>query len=721
MNKITYIASLLLVTLFLLINPAYAGGPEQHQKAWLFYFGGFGGYFNADYEYGGDIIPPSSGQEIGTVLTQPGASGGLQLGFQYHFQSPYFLGLIFSGAITAGKGRVVVVDYINPAVGFTNLNYQFRVNGHADMAAVFGLDVTPQTHLYLKAGASYTTLTESFFNTAQFFFLNPSSAFQSLERQSLWGWIVGVGLTYDISRWWNTFVEYDRYDYGTNDLSPVNEIHPGTLARLTHHIRVTSSAVHIGFNLKLMDNYYVPVLRKVINNAWLFYLGTFAGYNYATYEHGGTYFSNIGNTTIGFTGVQQGFSGGGQFGIQYHFQSPYFIGMSTSIADNADKARGVVNIPITADGSAPDLTFQFRTAYNLDITSIFGLDITPQTHLYAKFGAAYTRLLETLEGFTAGTAASPTTILNLHQDQYFWGFALGVGLAQDLSRFWSVFAEYNRYDFGNNNLPSLNNIFGGGGTDRLTQHLRLTTSTVRLGLNLKFNGKTFIPRRVYGLNRNTWLFYLGGFVGYYSATFQYKANYFTNLPSNQTILQTAFQRGASGGGQLGFQYHFQKPYFLGLNISASTNANKARLGIVEIGTPVNRGTTEHQFRINSNVDIFALVGLDILVKTHLYAKLGASCGAFTNTIVGTSVIVVFPGAVFSHLQRISLWGWAAGLGLTQDLTRHVNMFIEYNRYDFGRRELNSFDTLFGFADHLVQSVRPAAYTVRLGFNVQFRT
>jgi len=741
-KKAARLASLLAVIFLLLNQSVYAGGPEQSREPWLVYAGAFGGYYSADYQYGGTIftILPSN-EVIGTILTQPGALGGLQFGFQYHFQSPYSLGINLSAAVNAGKGRVNIFDFFGlfsdaPGSGPSHIHYQFRVNGNVDIAGVFGLDITPQTYLYFKAGASYTTLTGSFFTSREIFMPNPIPVFQNLDRKALWGWIVGVGLVQDINRWWSAFVEYDRYDYGNNNLNAVDGLFSGTPDRLTQHVRVTASAVRLGFNIKFMGN-YIPTIRNVINNPWLFYLGAFAGYSSAAYQYGGNYFTNdnagvVGNVSIGYTAIQQGFSGGGQLGVQYHLSSPYFVGLNVSIASDADKARSSIGLEISPIGPAiePFLEYQFRTAYNLDMTGVFGLDVTPRTHLYAKIGAAYTRLIETLDGVIGEGTSSSTIFFRQREHHYFWGWALGVGLAQDLNRYWSVFGEYDRYDYGNNNLNSLDQLFGGGdrGADHLTQHVRLTTSTVRLGLNLKFNGNIILPV-ARNMIENPWQAYLGGFVGYYSATYQYDGHYFSNTPliavGNQPILVSAFQRGFSAGGQIGLQYHFQSLWFTGVNFSGASNASKARVSVfAELPPPATSlapASMSYQFRISANVDMSGIVGLDILPKTHLYAKLGASYAAFTTSLVGTyTQDIPIPTASFSRLQRKNFWGWVVGLGLTQDLSRCVNMFVEYNRYDYGRYELNTFDGLFsGGIDHLVQNIRTAAYTVRLGFNLKF--
>jgi len=711
---------------------ANAGGPEPNREPWLVYAGVFGGYYNADFQYGGasfaNSLTGQSSQVLGDIATQPGALGGLQFGFQYHFQSPYSLGINLSAAVNAGKGLLTGqdVDEGNFPVDF---NYQFRVNGNVDLTGVFGVDITPQTHLYVKAGASYGTLIQSFFTTYAQNFLNPIPVFQNIQHKTLWGWVVGLGLVHDISRWFSAFVEYDRYDYGNNNLTSLQNVaiipSNSPVDNLEQHTRVTANALRLGFNVKFIGSYH-PALHTIINNPWLLYLGGFAGYSTANYLYGATYFSNSlfltpSASLLNRTAVTQGASGGGQLGFQYHFQNPYFLGMDVSMGIDADKARATDILFGAPDGLFPTLGFQARTAYNLGLAGVFGLDITPRTHLYAKLGAAYTRFIETLSGNNTENE-SPNQLFDLHRHHYFWGWLFGVGLSRDLNRWLSIFAEYNQFDYGNNDIAALDTLFGGGnnGIDHLTQHPRLTSSTVRLGLNLKFIGNSPLPA-VRRIMAHPWLVYLGGFLGYYSATYQYGSVSFSNLPTSEITHFASFQRGVSGGGQLGFQYHFKAPYFVGFNASVASNANKAVVSPFYLSAPdFAVGTFEIGFRLNPNVDIAGVVGLDILPKTHLYAKIGASYAQLTATFLAFGLGFPVLSPLFSRLQRRNLWGWDVALGLVQDLNKRFNMFIEYNRYDYGRYALNTYDDLFSGGTNLyVQNVRAAAYNVRLGFNIKF--
>ena len=317
---------------------------------------------------------------------------------------------------------------------------------------------------------------------------------------------------------------------------------------------------------------------------------------------------------------------------------------------------------------------------------------------------------------------------------------LGLGLAHDLSKRFNVFAEYDHDDYGTRNLNSLDNIappqsLGAGNTDRLTQHVRITANAIRVGLNLKFMD-TFAPVR-YASVLNPWMVYIGSFGGYYWADVGYGGNYFSTIIAapddaggNQVFNNDTFQQGVSGGGQVGVQYHFQSPYYVGLVFSAAVNANKARLteSALDFVTPTAFGfSINHEFRLQNTLDIAALIGADITAQTHVYVKVGGASTHFTDTLsITQSSTFPFPIPFLQKTERKTLWGWVLGLGLAHDLSKWFNVFAEYDHDNYGTRNLNSLDNIAppqalgaGNTDRLTQHVAITANTVRLGVNVTF--
>jgi len=128
-----------------------------------------------------------------------------------------------------------------------------------------------------------------------------------------------------------------------------------------------------------------------------------------------------------------------------------------------------------------------------------------------------------------------------------------------------------------------------------------------------------------------WQTYLGAFSGIYSNDFGYGSTYggtgSINVQGNHINNNDVFQYGPSLGGQIGFNYHFHSPYYVGAVFSVMMNANKARLAITPDDVSAGSGvvfTINHQFRINSNLDLAAVIGADITAHTQIYGKLGGT-------------------------------------------------------------------------------------------------
>ena len=88
---------------------------------------------------------------------------------------------------------------------------------------------------------------------------------------------------------------------------------------------------------------------------------------------------------------------------------------------------------------------------------------------------------------------------------------------------------------------------------------------------------------------NSWMIYAGAFGGFLNTHFADNAIYFSfaradGFGGSVFLNADTLQTGASGGGQIGIQYHFHSPYFLALTFSGISNANQARISkLVEDG------------------------------------------------------------------------------------------------------------------------------------------
>ena len=475
---------------------------------WMIYIGGFGGYYCADFGYGGNYFSVTNVGPNNEVFNndtfQQGILGGGQVGMHYHFQHPYYVGLVLSSAANANKARLtkLVNSQTSPGLRVFEINHKFRLQNSWDIAALIGADVTARTHIYAKVGGSAARFTHTVSITRAERFPFPIPFSQQTQRKTLWGWVLGLGLTHDLSKWFSVFEEYDHYDYGTRNLNSLNNIAPlipiltnGENDRLTQHVSITANAIHVGLNFKLMDTFsHLRYIR--VAAPWMIYIGGFGGYYRADFGYGGNYFSinslTQPNNQLFNDGIhQQGLSGGEQVGVRYHFQHPYYVGLVLSSIANANRARLTEHIEdvVSPDLLAFDINHEFRLQSSWDIAALIGTDITAQTHIYAKVGGSLTRFTDTISLTQSNAFPVPIPFSQPTQGNTIWGWVLGLGLVHDLSQWFSVFAEYDHYDFGNRNLKSLDNVrpnrnFSRAG--RLTQHVSITANTVRVGLNLKF-------------------------------------------------------------------------------------------------------------------------------------------------------------------------------------------------------------------------------------------
>ncbi len=184
---------------------------------------------------------------------------------------------------------------------------------------------------------------------------------------------------------------------------------------------------------------------------------------------------------------QNGYSWGGQAGATYHLVSPYFFGFSVAAMSNSRNAESTFLLNAANNGNFNTYT-NFRVTYNIDTMLAFGIDVTPQTHVYLKGGASYAELRQNFQVLLLTSFPDSLLAQRTHTD--LWGYVAGLGLAYDLTRWLSLFSEYDYYNYGYYNLNTIHNIFSNVGaatsTDVYNQNVRVQAYTVRFGLNVNF-------------------------------------------------------------------------------------------------------------------------------------------------------------------------------------------------------------------------------------------
>jgi outer membrane immunogenic protein len=180
---------------------------------------------------------------------------------------------------------------------------------------------------------------------------------------------------------------------------------------------------------------------------------------------------------------------GGQIGI--NFQSgPWVFGAQFDAAwTNAESDTGII-APLASPGcnerrAPPSFGVIFRCQTKQDWLAsaiVRGGYAWDRLLLYAKGGVAWTK-----ENYQFGRGESIAQALwpSFTADAVRAGWTVGGGLEYAFAQNWSVFGEYNFYDFGTRSQTLIGQGIAAGITTELDFRTRF--STAKVGINYKFN------------------------------------------------------------------------------------------------------------------------------------------------------------------------------------------------------------------------------------------
>lgn len=176
-------------------------------------------------------------------------------------------------------------------------------------------------------------------------------------------------------------------------------------------------------------------------------------------------------------GISHGsnFIGGGQIGCDNQFASDWVIGIQGKADFGSIHSQNPV-MPF------PGITAAYQLKNSADITARLGYAVAPAVLAYVKGGVAW-----------ADTSVSASALPTLAESANFtrMGYTVGAGLEWKFARNWSVFGEYDYFDFGtkSGNLFSTGLVpaFGGAGALADTVSLRLRSQQALVGVNYKFD------------------------------------------------------------------------------------------------------------------------------------------------------------------------------------------------------------------------------------------
>jgi outer membrane immunogenic protein len=175
---------------------------------------------------------------------------------------------------------------------------------------------------------------------------------------------------------------------------------------------------------------------------------------------------------------------GGQIGCDYQFASNLLLGIEGDLAWT--HLRRDVHDP---SGDSTDLSdrgnvLRFDKQWLSSVTGRLGFAALPRTLLYVKGGGAWAH--DSFD-FTHADIVGLRGIF----DQTRTGWTVGGGVEWAFTPNWSVFAEYDHYDFGTKNVVTHFGPFAGD-FDRFDVKQRV--DTVKFGVNYRFN--LFGPRPI---------------------------------------------------------------------------------------------------------------------------------------------------------------------------------------------------------------------------------
>ena len=168
---------------------------------------------------------------------------------------------------------------------------------------------------------------------------------------------------------------------------------------------------------------------------------------------------------------------GGQIGCDYQFAGNFVVGIQGSAAGAFLQGKG---FELAGPGDRGDF-IQVRTNWIADVTGRLGFTgWLPRTLIYVKGGGAW--IDETID------FASSSSSFGGSFRQTLAGWTIGGGVEWAFAPNWSVFAEFQHYDFKGKGVSSFvtsNTGFGpASGTLDVTKE---RIETVKLGINYRFN------------------------------------------------------------------------------------------------------------------------------------------------------------------------------------------------------------------------------------------
>jgi outer membrane immunogenic protein len=397
-------------------------------------------YVGVHAGYGwGEYKIVDSGNAESAKLNPTGWLGGFQIGHNGYLTSNWVLGseIDFSFADIKDNG------FTTPGAFAVTTKIDYL--GTARVRLGYAMD---HTLLYVTAGTAWAHVKA---------LEAPVGAVQFAPQTYHVGWTVGGGLEYAFNQRWSAKVEY-LY----SDLGKYTSNNGAALAPRTGDL--TLSTIKAGLNYRFGDPApsasALPVKVRATSWSWNgSYIGAHAGYAWSDFQKVDT-----AATTANLN--PSGWLGGFQTGYNWQFAPSWLFGIETD-----DSFAGLKQTGVAAGG---------------------GVGPLPATVKIDEFGSVRARLGFVMDRSliygTGGFAWAHLKYLEPTQEawkEYQAGWTAGAGWEYAIDPKWSAKVEYLYADFGRTK-----DISGG-----FPISTRLTTNTVKAGLNYKFDLGEFIRGR----------------------------------------------------------------------------------------------------------------------------------------------------------------------------------------------------------------------------------
>jgi outer membrane immunogenic protein len=344
-------------------------------------------------------------------ISPSGGFGGFQIGYNHHIGRNWILGYEIDVSFGSLNSTRLV------GANITTLDIDAFGTARTRLGYVQG-----RWMVFATGGLAWATTS-----------LDNVGGIATFDRPHI-GYAVGAGIEYAIAPNWSAKLEYLYADLGETNTTIVGAV---------VNTDLTISTVRLGLNYRFANwrgqvAPAYPVKAPVYAATWTGpYIGVHGGYGWGSFDTVAGAVAESFEPTGGFGGIQTGYN--------WQFSRNWVIGVeSDSSWGSINETIGATNIDIDAMG-----TVRARLGYAMNNLLIYGT-----------------------AGLAWAHADSVTTVAV--RDQFYLGWAAGIGLEWAFSPRWSAKAEYLYADYG-----TINDVNGGAVTASLDVH------TVKFGLNYR--------------------------------------------------------------------------------------------------------------------------------------------------------------------------------------------------------------------------------------------